>query len=76
MSPDEFRAALASLGLNQSAAARALATSRRNVVNWASGTIAVPGPVRVLLGLALTCPAAGERLRVMGALRSTPRSER
>ncbi len=49
MSPDEFRAAIAALGLNQRAAAVALDVDERTVRKWALGERAVPGPAKVAL---------------------------
>ena len=60
MTPDEFRAALAALGLSQVAAAKALESDERSVRRWIAGDRKVPGPVRV----ALRCMA---RLRSLDA---------
>lgn len=59
MSPDEFRAAIAALGLNQRQAAEALQVDERTARKWANGERAVPGPAIV----ALRCMA---RLRACG----------
>lgn len=62
MSADEFRDAIAALGMTQRDAAKALEVDERTVRKWALGERAVPGPARV----ALRCIA---RLRVPGAAR-------
>lgn len=49
MSPDELRATLDELGLNQTQAARRLRVSLRTMQNWIAGTHEVPGPAKVLL---------------------------
>ena len=49
MAPDEFRAAIAALGLSQVAAAEALEVDARTVRRWALGEREIPGPVRVAL---------------------------
>jgi DNA-binding transcriptional regulator YiaG len=54
MSADEFRDAIAALGLSQVEAATALEVDARTVRRWALGERAIPGPVRV----ALRCMAA------------------
>ena len=60
MTADEFRAAIAALGLSQVDAATALEVDARTVRRWALGERVIPGPVRV----ALRCMAA---LRAGGA---------
>jgi DNA-binding transcriptional regulator YiaG len=55
LSADEFRAALAALGLSQVDAAAALEVDARTVRRWALGERSIPGPVRVALRLML-CP--------------------
>ena len=57
MTAEEFRAALASLGLSQVAAAAALEVDARTVRRWALGERAIPGPVRVALRLMARRPA-------------------
>jgi DNA-binding transcriptional regulator YiaG len=49
VSADEFRAAIAALGLTQRQAAAALEVDERTARKWALGERAVPGPVRVAL---------------------------
>lgn len=49
MTTEEFRAALAALGLSQVEAAEALEVDARTVRRWALGERAIPGPVRVAL---------------------------
>jgi DNA-binding transcriptional regulator YiaG len=50
MTPDQFRAALAGLGLSQSGFARVALVDARTVRRWASGASEIPGPVVALLG--------------------------
>ena len=54
MSPEQFREAVAALGLSQRAAALALEVDERTVRKWALGERAVPGPARVALRCMLT----------------------
>ena len=49
MSPDQFRAALADLGLSKVGFARLAMVDARTVRRWCDGTRAVPGPVVALL---------------------------
>jgi DNA-binding transcriptional regulator YiaG len=49
MTPDQFRAALADLGLSQVGFARLAMVDARTVRRWCDGTRAVPGPVVALL---------------------------
>jgi DNA-binding transcriptional regulator YiaG len=49
MTPDQFRAALADLGLSQAGFARIAQVNPRTVRRWCDGTRAVPGPVVALL---------------------------
>jgi DNA-binding transcriptional regulator YiaG len=51
MTPDQFRAALADLGLSQTAFARLAMVDARTVRRWCDGARAVPGPVVALLAL-------------------------
>jgi hypothetical protein len=51
MTPDQFRAALADLGLSQVGFARLALVDARTVRRWCDGTRAVPGPVVALLGM-------------------------
>ena len=49
MTPDQFRAALAGLGISQAGFARLAMVDARTVRRWCDGTRAVPGPVVALL---------------------------
>jgi DNA-binding transcriptional regulator YiaG len=49
MTPDQFRDALADLGLSQAGFARLAMVDARTVRRWCDGTRAVPGPVMALL---------------------------
>lgn len=51
MKVNEFKKIQEDLGLNNQEIADALRTSRRNIDNWRSGKIRVPGPVIVALYL-------------------------
>jgi len=51
MTPDQFRAALAGLGMTQSGFARVALVDARTVRRWALGEREVPGPVVALLKL-------------------------
>ena len=51
MTPSDFRAALADLGLTQTGFARLALVDSRTVRRWCDGTRAVPGPVVALLGM-------------------------
>ena len=51
MTPDQFRAALADLGLSQAGFARMALVDARTVRRWCDGARAVPGPVVALLGM-------------------------
>ncbi len=66
MTPDEYRATLASLGLSQAGAARLLGVQVRTSERWASGASEVPPPVERLLWLLARQP---------GALASFPTSD-
>lgn len=50
MDREQFTAAIAALGLNQSSAARALGVNRATIIRWESGQSRIP----VAIGLALT----------------------
>jgi len=52
LNPDQFRAALADMGLSQAGFARFAMVDARTVRRWCDGTRAVPGPVVALLRLA------------------------
>lgn len=49
MTPDEFRAHLVRLGLSQVGAARLLDYDARTVRRWATGELAIPKAVEMLL---------------------------
>jgi len=49
VSPEQFRAALADMGLSQVGFARLAMVNARTVRRWCDGTRAVPGPVVALL---------------------------
>jgi DNA-binding transcriptional regulator YiaG len=49
VSPEQFREAIAALGMNQREAAMALEVDERTVRKWALGERAIPGPARVAL---------------------------
>ena len=51
MTPDQFRAALADLGLSQVGFARIALVDARTVRRWCEGSRAIPGPVVALLAL-------------------------
>jgi DNA-binding transcriptional regulator YiaG len=51
MTPDQFRVAIANLGLSQVGFARLAMVDARTVRRWCDGTRAVPGPVVALLGM-------------------------
>lgn len=51
MTPDQFRTALADMGLSQSGFARLALVDARTVRRWCDGTRAVPGPVVALLSM-------------------------
>ncbi len=51
MTPDEFKAKQATLGLTNEQAATVLGVSVRTVETWRQGSRAVPGPVSVIFAL-------------------------
>ena len=51
MNADQFRAALADLGLSQVGFARIALVDARTVRRWCEGSRAIPGPVVALLGV-------------------------
>lgn len=53
----ELEAALERLGLAKRAFARMIRVNERTVRSWAAGDLAVPGPVQMLLELALMVQA-------------------
>jgi DNA-binding XRE family transcriptional regulator len=62
MTSDEFRAALAHLGMQQSWLAAELGVSSRTVNRWARGGLVVPRYVEAWLGLLLYPDERGEVL--------------
>lgn len=56
MSREEYRRALAQLGLKQEEFGLLLDVGRRTARRWASGESAVPGPVEVITALLLERP--------------------
>lgn len=63
MTPDEFRSRIAALGFSLGGFAAFTTTNPRTVERWSSGAQAIPGWVRVMLGL------LDERARHIGELR-------
>lgn len=59
MTPDEFAAARAALGMTQAQLAAALESDLRTVRRWEAGERAIPGPVRVALRCIARLRAAG-----------------
>jgi hypothetical protein len=59
MTPDQFRAALADLGLSHAGFARLAMVDARTVRRWCDGTRAVPGPVVALLRLLIAVWESG-----------------
>ncbi|MGH7746515.1 MAG: hypothetical protein ACREQ5_17400 [Candidatus Dormibacteria bacterium] len=53
MTATEYRSALAALDLSQARLARILAADRNTPSRWATGRVAVPASVAILLRLAL-----------------------
>ena len=67
MTPDEYREALARLGLSQVAAARLLGVDERTSRRWAGGERDVPAPaVRFLQYLIATRKPGEQAMRVLG----------
>ena len=60
MTPEQFRAALADLGLSQVGFARLARVDPRTVRKWAAGDSRIPGPVVVLIEL-LQAQASAKR---------------
>ena len=56
MTRDEYRAALAQLGLAQEEVGRLLGAGARTARRWASGEVEVPGPVEMHVRLWLARP--------------------
>jgi len=56
MSRDDYRSALADLGLSQESVGDLLDTGRRTARRWASGESPVPGPVAMHIRLWLERP--------------------
>lgn len=63
MTRDEYRAALAKLGLAQEEVGRLLGTGLRTARRWASGEVEVPGPVEMHIRLWLERPEVLEVVR-------------
>ena len=61
VSPEQFREAIAALGLSQRAAAKALEVDERTVRKWALGERAIPGPAKVALRCMAAIHSAGHR---------------
>lgn len=61
MTADQFRAALADLGLSLAGFARIAMVDARTVRRWCDGTRAVPGPVVALLRMMKLDTAQAER---------------
>lgn len=62
MTPAEFRSARHALGLSAEGMARfARVSSGRTVRRWEEGTREIPGPVQLLVELALQVPEVRER---------------
>ena len=56
MTPSEFLAARAALGLTQGALSSALGCGRRSVQYWEDGGRVIPGPVALLIRLLVAHP--------------------
>jgi len=71
MTANEYRAALARLGLTQGAAARLLGVEPRTSERWACGVSAIPGPVvRLLWAIERYPRLAGQLLARRGDFRA------
>ena len=69
MTPAELKAARPALGLSAEGFARMVRVeSGRTVRRWEAGERDIPGPVKVILDLALNVPAAKKRLMASPAL--------
>lgn len=69
MSKDEYRNALAKLGLAQEEVGRLLGTGLRTSRRWASGEVDVPGPVEMHVRLWLERPEILDVVRRVAAKR-------
>jgi hypothetical protein len=67
MNAQEYRAALASLGLAQEAFARMVGASPRTGQKWGLGETRIPGPVVMLLRLMLKRPDVRADIEAIGA---------
>lgn len=56
MTRDEYRAALGQLALTQEEAGRILGVEGRTVRRWASGAVAVPAPIELMVRMWLELP--------------------
>lgn len=63
MTPTDFTAALASLGLSQKAFARLTGLHTTTVSRWATGGLPISGWAKALLDAWASCPEALERAR-------------
>jgi DNA-binding transcriptional regulator YiaG len=73
MSPAEFAAIEAALGITDGALARALGCSGdRTVRRWRNGERAIPGTVATLMRLLFCSPAARDQLGLPAVLRRAP----
>lgn len=73
MTRDDYRAALAQLGLAQEEVGLLLGTGRRTARRWASGEVEVPGPVEMHIRLWLARPELLDVTRQIAAQRDAPR---
>jgi hypothetical protein len=62
MSPGEFRASIAALGLNLSTGARFLRINRRTARSYASGRLAVPSQTAMLLSVMVALHVTPEQV--------------
>jgi len=67
MNRDEYRAALEALGLAQEEVAHLLHVGPRTARRWASGEIAVPGPIEIHVRLWLRHPEVLRFVRQISA---------
>ena len=56
MTRDEYRAALGQLALSQEEAGRILGVDGRTIRRWASGAVAVPMPIELIVRMWLELP--------------------
>lgn len=76
MTPAEFSAAIAALGLSQLAAAEVLEVDPRTVRRWVAGDRDIPGPVRVALRLMIARPIISTTCGTTALPRARSRSTR